>query len=406
MCGREYDPEKEAPVPEKTVEKAPLTPREDIILTKGEQAVLQGNNVFAFELLKEVVRNEKEEENIFLSPLSATLALAMLNNGAAGETQTQIQTALGYGEQSRDDVNGYFRKMVQAMQELDASVSFETANSLWIAETLPVFPAFTEVNRTFFDAEARNVDFAVPATRGVINGWIAEKTHDLIPEFIKILNPDIRMLLVNALYFKGNWTLSFDVKNTKDAPFHNADGEVKNVKMMDFAETVMLHYREEESFELVELPYGNEAFGMVLLLPREGEPLADIVENLDAEAWEKLSGMHLRSVELRLPRFKIEYERELNDDLKALGMKAMFDAADFSLISEENLFVSKVLQKTFIEVNEEGTEAAAVTGIEMIESASPVAPAIPVLEFNRPFIYFIREKSTGSVFFAGIIRNL
>ncbi|MDR3267883.1 MAG: serpin family protein [Tannerella sp.] len=393
------------PPKEEATEKAPLIPREDIILTQGEQAVLEGNNAFAFELLKDVFRNEEEEANIFLSPLSATLALAMLNNGAAGETQTQIQTALGYGEQTRDDVNGYFQKMVQAMQKLDASVSFESANALWIADNLPVFPSFKEVNQTYFEAEARNVDFTDPATKGVINEWIAEKTHDLIPEFLDGLDPYTRMFLVNALYFKGDWTLHFDPENTKDAPFHNANGAATDVKMMDFAEEVDLNYRSKETFELVELPYGNEAFGMLLLLPREDASLASIVEDLE-EA--DLSGLHLQRLKLRLPRFKIEYTKTLNEDLMALGMTSMFsDYADFSQISSEGLMVSSVLQKTFIEVNEEGTEAAGVTGIVMTTLAEPaLKPVIPVLEFNRPFIYFIKEQSTGSVFFAGVIRNL
>ncbi|MDR3194146.1 MAG: serpin family protein [Tannerella sp.] len=400
------DDSEQLPPPPQTEETVPVTPREEIVLTKGEQAVLQGNNAFAFELLKEVFRTEKEEENIFLSPLSATLALAMLNNGAAGETQAQIQTALGYGEQTRDDVNGYFRKMVKAMLELDAGVSFESANALWIRNGFPVLPSFKEVNQTYFDAEARNVDFSDPATLGLINGWIAEKTHDLIPDFLETLNPAMRMFLVNALYFKGDWTLHFDAENTKDAPFYNASGAAQDVRMMDFGKKVGLNYRQEAAFELVELPYGNEAFGMVLLLPGKDVSLASIIENLDAAAWKKyVSGMYLQSLELRLPRFKIEYTRELKEDLKTLGMTSIFGDADFSLIADENLTVDRVLQKTFIEVNEEGTEAAGVTGIIM-DIVPNMKNATPVLEFNRPFIYFIKEKSTGAVFFAGMIRNL
>jgi serpin B len=390
-----------------STEKEPLTLREDIALTQGEQAVLQGNNAFAFELLKKVYRNETEGANIFISPLSATLALAMLNNGAAGETQAQIQTALGYGGLAREDVNSYFQKMVKAMQEMDNSVRFESANSLWIANNLAVLQPFKEVNRTYFDAEALNVDFTAPATREVINKWAAEKTHDLIPKFLDSLEPATRMMLINALYFKGDWTQPFDAKNTKNAPFHNANGSTPNVKMMDFAKAVRLSYRKEAEFELVELPYGNEAFSMALLLPAEDASLASIVEGLDAAAWESsLSGMRSQRLELSMPRFKLEYSRSLVDDLKALGMKSMFDEqANFSLISEnEALFVSDVLQKTFIEVNEDGAEAAAVTGGIMM--ATSIEPVIPKLEFNRPFIYFIKERSTGAVFFSGIIRNL
>ncbi|MDR3260269.1 MAG: serpin family protein [Tannerella sp.] len=395
--------------PSPTDDVASAKPREDILLTKAEEAVLHGNNVFAFNLLKEVFENEGKESNIFISPLSATLALAMLNNGAVGVTQEQIQTALGYGGQTREDVNSYFRKMVNAMHELDEYVRFESANSIWISNLFPVLSPFKEVNQTYFEAEVRNVDYSDPATLGLINGWIAEKTHDLIPDFFSRLDPDTRMALINALYFKGSWTRPFDSENTKDAPFYNANGATQNVAMMDFGKEVRLNYLQEDAFELVELPYGNEAFCMTLLLPRKDVSLASIIENLNAAAWDDcLSKLHLNTVIVRLPRFKIEYTRPLNDDLKALGMTSMFmfGNADFSLISNESSVVSSVSQKTFIEVNEEGTEAAAVTGI-IVGTAFPDLPVQPpVLEFNRPFVYFIKEKSTGSVFFAGVMRNL
>jgi serpin B len=212
--------------------------------------------------------------------------------------------------------------------------------------------------------------------------------------------------LLNALYFKGPWTLPFDESLTKDAPFAHRNGATSPVPMMRFEEPVLLMYGRTETYELLELPYGNEAFGMTLLLPAEGVSAASVVEGLDAAAWDAaLSRMYAAKVEVRLPRFKTNYTRVLNEDLKALGIKSMFEDADFSLLSPAPLAVSTVLQKTAIELKEEGTEAAAVTVVIMVGSSGG-PEVIPVVEFNRPFIYFIKEKSTGSIVFSGIIQNL
>ncbi|MDR1455155.1 MAG: serpin family protein [Tannerella sp.] len=389
------------------VAEMPLTPREDIVLTRGEQAVVTANHVFAFDLLRRVSGDEPES-NLLISPLSLSLAMAMLNNGADGATQAEIQQALGGGDLTHEDINGYFRKIVTAMQELDPSVSFESANSIWAAEWFPILETFIEINRTCFDAEARNFS-DVAAGIKQINDWCNEKTHGMIPKVLDDGDEGV-VYLLNALYFKGPWTLPFDESLTKDAPFAHQNGATSPVPMMRFEGPVQLMYGRTETFELLELPYGNEAFGMTLLLPAEGVSAASVVEGLDAAAWDAaLSGMHAAKVEVRLPRFKTDYTRVLNEDLKALGIKSMFEDADFSLLTPEPLTVSIVLQKTAIELKEEGTEAAAVTLIIMVGAllGGGGGPAvIPVVEFNRPFIYFIKEKSTGSIVFSGIIQNL
>jgi len=399
--------EEQATPVEKTTpeETTPLTPREDIILTKGEQSVLEGNNEFAFNLLKEVVKDENEQGNIFISPLSATLALAMLNNGAAGATQEEIQQALGYGEVARKDVNTYFQKMVKAMQDLDDVTTFESANSIWISNDFPALQDFKDVNQTYYEAEIANVDFTDPTTENVINSWVADKTHDRITSVP--YSPATVMELINALYFNAPWTLPFDESLTKDATFYNEDGTTSEIPMMTFGKEIMFNYSMRPSYQVLELPYGNEAFGMVLLLPNEGVSAESVVEDLDAAAWEDLqTRLMASSVEVYLPRLKLEYTRLLNDDLAALGMTSMFSPlADFSLISPWSFAVSAVLQKTFIEVKETGTEAAGATVIIGVTSSGD-AIRTPVLEFNRPFVYFIKEKSTGSIFFAGVTRKL
>jgi serpin B len=396
-------------LPEDTTSTAPSGIRQDIPLTKNEQGIVQGNNAFAFQLLQTVARNGKEGENILVSPLSASLALAMLSNGAGGVTQGEIQAALGYGDGTRDDMNGYFRKMITAMRELDADVSFESANSIWIARGFPVLLPFKEVNQTYYEAEIRNEDFN-KATLDLINAWCAEKTHGNIPEILKAIDPGSALYLLNALFFKGAWATPFDRELTKEVPFHNQDGATPNVPMMDYGLVANLIYSKEESFELTELPYGNGAFSMVFLLPQEGVSPASVIDNLSAPVWEScLSKSYLSRVKIRLPRFKVAYERALKDDLMALGMESMFNEhADFSLVSQIPLVVSSVLQKTTLEVNEEGAEASAATVIQMITTSDGGFSVDPVqtIKIDRPFIYLIKENSTGSIFFAGVIRNL
>jgi serpin B len=404
-------PDLPADTPEKPLEPGePAKPRQDIALTPAEQAIAAGNNAFAFDLLRTAIASDGEDganKNRLLSPLSLTLALTMLDNGAGGVTHDEIRSALGFGDASRDDVNGYFRKMVDALAGADNRVTFESANSLWIADRLTVYDAFKAVNREAFDAETFAFDSNDPAdAMKRINKWCAAKTHDLIPRLLDKPYRDIVMYLVNALYFKAGWTHRFDRVRTARSAFHNLDGSTSGPQTM--RQTTNLNYLATDAFEMVELPYGNESFALALLLPAKNTTAATVIDALDAETWNDcLARLRRTPVDIRLPRFKVEYARPLNDDLKALGMTTMFGpAADFPLISPQPLAVSLVLQKTFITVDEEGSEAAAATVIGMVESAGEPLPQPVVLAFDRPFVYFIKEKSTGSIIFAGAIENL
>jgi serpin B len=380
----------------------PVNPRKDIVLTEGEEAVVISNNTFAFNLLKEVFRNETEKQNIFLSPLSASLALAMANNGAAGITRAEIQSGLGYEGIDTSVVNSYFKTMVKEMTELDLTTTLESANSIWINDDFPIYKTFQKVNQENYEAEVRNLDFTNPNSLEVFNGWIAEKTHDRIPKMLNELSGVT--ILANALWFNGIWTVPFDAELTKEATFYNEDGATSKVKMMDFGEEKTFNYTRTQDYEAVELPYGNEAFSMVLILPDKTKSVGEIVENLDASVFSRLGGT---KVTVRLPSFKMEYARALNDDLDSLGMKSMFNSkADFSLLSPASLFVSLVFQKTFLDVNEAGTEATAATVIIFdIVSPGEGTVATPILEFNRPFVFLIKERSTGSIIFAGVVRG-
>ncbi|MDR3140703.1 MAG: serpin family protein [Tannerellaceae bacterium] len=395
------NPNPNAPVP-------PAVERKNIELTKAEWQIVERNNLFAFDLLRTVSKNE-EKENILISPLSVSLALAMLNNGANGLTHEEIQSVLGYGDITRDEMNGYFQKMLEAMQEIDPLTTFKSANSIWIEQQFPVLAPFTEVNKDYYGAEIRNEDFANPATVGLINNWCSDNTEGKIPEIIDKISPDAVMFLINALYFKGEWASPFDKSKTKNEFFHNQNGSAPLIPTMN--KTLDVSCYKAEDFTLAEFPYGNKAFSMIFLLPDKGVSLSSIVEKMDAQTWQQsLWGMGNVEIPVKIPRFKINYERLLNKDLKEMGIQSMFSSlsADFTLVHPTApLFVSLVKQKTFAEVNEEGTEAAAVTIIGMDATASgPPRPDIKEFYIDRPFLYFIKELSTGTIFFIGEMRSM
>ncbi|MDR1781159.1 MAG: serpin family protein [Tannerella sp.] len=370
-------------------------------LTEAEQAVAQKVNGFAFDLIKATVA--KSGDNVLVSPLSASYALAMINNGAAGATEEEIRTVLGFGDVSNADMNSFYSKMTDAMQTVDPDVSFESANSIWIDPGFPVYEIFKITNTEYYNAEIRNEQFD-GALKNKINDWCSDKTHGKITDFLKE-SPAPPLCLINALYFKGAWTLPFDKELTKDETFHNADGSQSTVAMMNMEDN--LNYTTGANFKLLELPYGNESFAMELLLPNEGVSIDALVESLDADTWSNaIRGLQTVSLPVKLPRFKVEYERSLKESLQAIGLNKIFSEPDFSRISDAtDLYVKDVLQKTCAEVNENGTEAAAVTVIQMCTSTGePYVP--PTFYADRPFLYLIREKTSGVIFFAGVYNEV
>lgn len=383
--------------------------REDIHLSSQEQAVAGQSGDFAFNFLRTVAKSEKSDANIFVSPLSASLALLMLDNGAAGETHTELQKGLGLEGISRDAQNGYALKIVDAMTSLDTRAVFESANSIWIHEQFPVLDAFKKVNQDFFSAEVRNDPFKNPESVKLINAWISDKTHDKIKDMLDAIDPLAVMYLINTLYFKGYWEIPFDKKNTADEVFNNQDGSKPKLPTMQGAHG---HYAKVDNYALLELEFGNRAFSTVFLLPDAGISLDDVITGLDEEEWQKdlyelpRGGWTLKGV--KIPRFNIEYARELVEDLKAMGINTIFDGgADFSLINPTSpLAVSRVKQKTYVEVNEEGMEAAAATAVEIGVTSVPEIRPEAYFYVDRPFAFFVKEKSTGIIFFAGLIRNL
>jgi len=256
-----------------------------------------------------------------------------------------------------------------------------------------------------YDAEVRNLDFRNPKSVDIINQWCSDKTNKRITEIISEINPNARLFLMNALYFKGTWVNSFDKTYTVKEDFTALSGSKSKVDMMNQEAT--FNYTEEEDFQLAELPYGNEAFSMVVMLPNEDKTPDDIIAKLNASNWELWNNRLSRNtLRIKLPKFKLEYERDLKDDLKDMGMIVPFNEreADFTNMGPD-LFIGLVKQKTFVEVNEEGTEAAAVTIVGMETNAGPGSYTIP-FHVNRPFIYLIKEKSTGVILFMGKVGSL
>ena len=376
-------------------------------LSPAEVRVVEGANSFAFNLLREATASLPPDSNVFLSPLSASMALGMALNGAVGETYDAMRSALRLDGMAEADIDRAYRDLIELLTGLDARTEMLVANSIWGHAGLPIEPAFLEAGRTFFDAEVATVDFGSPETLEAINGWVRDKTAGRIPQLLDELRDDEVMFLVNAIYFKGKWRSQFDPSDTRDAPFHGADGQDRTAPLMHQSEE--LRYVDAETFQGVDLLYGNGAFAMTVLLPRAGQTAVDVLAGFDAAKWSALSGQFAPAeVDLTFPRFRLEYGRTLNDDLTAVGMGIAFDdaAADFSRIADirpERLYLSRVEQKTFVEVNEEGTEAAAATGVGVGATSAPLTVAMRV---DRPFVFAIRERLSGAIVFLGVMNAI
>jgi serine protease inhibitor len=356
---------------------------------------------FGFDLFREL-RAESPERNVFASPTSAAFALAMTYNGAVGQTAEEMAIALGIEGMTRDEVNAANRAWIDALTDTqDRRAELAIANSIWYRSDWRVRDDFTQRTRDYYDAEVREM-----TTAEVINAWVEEHTNGRIDEIVQPPIPgDVVAYLINALYFKADWTHQFDARETRDAPFTRPDGSTVTVPMMwqRDAELPVRMGRVDESFDMVRLPYGNGRFSMVLALPRSDASLADVAKTLEPRSWTGWMDEFVdHEIAVALPRFEIEWESSLKTSLQALGMEIPFEAglADFSDMFEGGgPWIDDVFQKTFLRVDEEGTEAAAVTKVVMVESAPPS------LVFDRPFFLAIYDHATETVLFLGQITD-
>jgi len=375
-----------------------------ILLTEKQKEVIDQSNNFAFNLFKEIITNKKSSENIMISPFSVSSALSMTLNGAAGETYNEMVKALSMNGKTLEEINDAYLKLMSEMVPVDDRVVMNIANSVWVEQDFIVKEGFLQALETYYEAETKSFDINDKGSADIINSWIADKTNDKIKKMISPLDPGTRLLLINAVYFNGKWKEKFNPDNTSERPFYLSSGLSKNVSTMT-NKTVISSYRKNNA-TIVDLPYGQGNYTMVIALPDEGVTPADVVSSLDAATWQDLEKSLENAGEecqLYLPKFKYEYKISLVEDMKNLGMKLAFtDFADLSNISNTGLKVYDILHNTYISTDEEGTEAAAATVVSVgVTSAGPP----PEIHINRPFVYFIREIYTGTIVFMGIVED-
>ena len=384
-----------------------LIERKDFILTRSELNFIQENNSFAIELFKRVAAKEVGKSTL-VSPLSVTIDFGMVNNGAVGETQEEINRVLGFKEGSVDVFNAFCQSMLVQSAEVDPSTTLDMANAAVVNKLyVPLKEDFSKTIRSLYDAEVIYKEFGKDDVRGLINKWCSEKTHGMIPELLKDQpDPSEYAHFLNALYFKGIWSNKFDKKDTKKESFICGDGSRTTVNMM-WQKDKFNYGGIGDICTTLCLPYGNQAYRMIILLPMEGKTIEDVKKTLNGEVWNNMmKGMSGAEVDVKLPVFETATDvLRLRDVLMDMGIKKAFGigGADFHGMSEVALYIGDVIHKARIKVDETGSEAAAVTDIVMKTGAGP-SPAVPsVIEFHcdRPFIYAITEVSSGAIYFMG-----
>lgn len=378
-----------------------------IELDEKSAQLVEAENEFGLELFQKVYSNETEFDNIMVSPLSVSLALAMTYNGANGETQKAMEETLKLYDLTPDEINTSYKNLVSALKSLDSKVVLEIANAIFYKDGFTVEEDFIATNKDFYDAEVTNLDFSSPNALPTINGWVNNKTHEKIDKILDNISGDHVMFLLNAIYFNGIWKNKFDENDTKELPFYlNSKGVSVNVPTMQKTDAVP--YTSNNLFSAIKMAYGHGNYNMYVFLPHEQNSIEDITDNLNQNQWSKwmASFSDSTNVDIKLPRLKYEYEIKLNEVLSDMGMGVAFTGnADFTGINKGgNLKIDYVKHKTFIDVNEKGTEAAAVT-VVAIELTS-VGPSQNIqFNVNRPFLYAITEKDTNAILFIGTVKN-
>ena len=357
------------------------------------------------------LQRDAKTPNVFLSPLSIHLALAMTYNGAAGKTAEAMAKTLGLAGKSLAEVSAAAKSLLAQLAG-DKGAKLLLADSLWCDPRVTFLPAFLEVNKANYAAEVRNTDFRdAQKAADLINGWTKDKTQGKIPQIVEARDlTQAALVLVNALYFKGTWDKPFEKGQTQPGPFHLAGGKTKTLPMMQ--RWGKMEYRETESYQAVRLPYQGATTRMIVFLPKPGKTPAEVLGTLTAKAWPALMAEQWKGDgHLALPRFKADYAHSLAPALTALGMGVAFDQsqADFSKMADLKtaggaIWISDVLHKCVLEVNEEGTVGAAATAVPM-EMKTAAAPAEKQFEMvvDRPFVLAIEQIGTGSLLFVGAI---
>jgi len=373
-----------------------------ITLNKKAAEIIEADNAFGFELFREV-HNQSEENNIMISPLSVSYALGMTYNGAAGTTLEAFNDILHFGDLTTQEVNESYKDLMDQLIHLDDKVAFSIANSIWYRLGFQVLAEFINTNKDYFDAAVKEIDFSDPQTVELINQWIEDKTNDKIKDMLDFIPEDAVMYLVNAIYFNASWKYEFEKGETYQGDFSLAEGSKHLVDYMRVSGN--FQYTSNEDFTAVELPYGDSTFSMVVMLPSGETKVSDLVAKLDVSHWDSwFDDSRFTGVQVDLPKFKYEFKELLNGPLTDLGLGVAFSEfeADFTRINPAgNLFISRVIHQTFIDVQEEGTEAAAATIVEILNTSAGGGGSPIYFKADKPFLYLIKENSTGAIVFIG-----
>ena len=367
--------------------------------------VVSANTRFGFDLFNEI-RQTEQNKNIFISPLSVSIALAMTLNGAAGETEQAITSTLQLQGLDSESINVGYAGLRGALETSDPKVTLTIANSLWARQGVPFKQDFLQRNTQYFGAEIATLDFMDPNTLTTINQWVNTNTNGKITKILDEINSDLVLFLINAIYFKGTWQTEFDPAHTRDGTFHLATGGEKQVPMMTRTGDYRYYENYDNMFQAISIPYGDGRMSMYIFLPYRESDLNTFLNSLTSERWENWTAQFReQEIFLSMPKFKLEYEKTLNNPLQSLGMEIAFapGLADFSRMADlealgKNLYIGEVLHKAVVEVNEEGSEAAAVTSIGIRATSLP-----PQFTADRPFFFAIRDNETKTVLFMGTV---
>jgi len=373
-------------------------------ISSADKQLVKSAELFGLNLFKQV-NQSAGDTNIFISPLSVSTALGMVLNGANGKTYDEIKSTLELPGNTQDEINQSYQNLNNLLTLIDPKAIFESANSIWYRQGVSFEQSFLDINKTYFDAEVQALNFSEPSSVNTINNWVSEKTKQKITGIIDRIPQDAVMYLINAIYSKGTWFYKFDSTATEDDNFYITPGNSVICKMMD--QKNKFDYYQADNYQAIKLPYGNGDFEMLVILPSSGTDINSLINQMDDSYWNNLlAKMDSAEVNLWLPKFKIEYSITLNDALKVMGMVSAFDDADFSKMRpEKDLFISRVLHKTYVKVDEEGTEAAGVTAVEFTRSSVSPGNNEVYMKINRPFIFAIRENTSGAILFIGKVVN-
>ena len=382
-----------------------------IQLTEEQQVFANDNNQFTLNFLKTVNEVDHSDKSFIYSPLSITYVLGMVNDAATGQTEKELEETLGFHEGGIQAVNDYCKKLIDGLPKVDEKATLNIANAIFLNKNYKLKPQFTEDMQTYYDAKAEALDFSAPSTLDHINGWCNEKTNGMIPEILDEVDPDMVSYLLNAIYFKADWASKFDKKNTKEEDFTTEKGKTKLPLMH---QNVLISYIKNDTYSAISIPYGNCLYNMTVLLPENGKTTNDVIAEMAKDGWKVgfTSLMSAYEVDLKLPRFETSSDTdELSSDdahgliglMSKMGINLAFDPglAEIPNMCEAPVYIEMMRQKAKIKVNEEGSEAAAVTIAGMYEKAGPVEYPKATFHANRPFVYVIQEASSGVILFVG-----